>query len=123
MKLNTLKTIESALNDAIMAERAKAEVAKEKLKIALRDALKEPEIGRGKEIPVRRLNEERLNLGEAMLIVRETFSLTESDAVKAECERLFELFRECGRKENEADNRITELSAALKDFSSISWRE
>ena len=123
MKLETLKTIESALNDAIMAERAKAEAAKEKLEIALRDALKEPEIGRGKEIPVRRFNEERLNIGEAMLIVRETFSLTESDEVKAECGRLFELFRECSRKENEVDNRISELMAALKDFSSISWRE
>ena len=123
MKLETLKTIESALNDAIMAERAKAEVAKEKLEIALRDALKEPEIGRGKEIPVRRFNEERLNIGEAMLIVRETFSLTESDAVKAECEHLFELSRERTNKENEAKSRISELRAALKDFSSISWRE
>ena len=123
MKLDTLKTIESALNDAIMAERAKAEVAKEKLEIALRDALKEPEIGRGKEIPVRRFNEERLNIGEAMLIVRETFKLTESDAVKAECEHLFGLFRECARKQNESDNRIAELRAALKEFTSISWRE
>ena len=123
MKLETLKTIESALNDAIMAERAKAEVAKEKLEIALRDALKEPEIGRGKEIPVRRFNEERLNIGEAMLIVRETFSLTESDAVKAECERLFELYRERANKENEAKSRISELRAALKEFTSISWRE
>lgn len=34
MKLKTLKTIESALNDAIMAERAKAEVARENLKNA-----------------------------------------------------------------------------------------
>ena len=123
MKLDTLKTIESALNDAIMAERAKAEVAKEKLEIALRDALKEPEIGRGKEIPVRRFDEERLNIGEAMLIVRETFKLTESDEVKAECGRLFELSRERTNKENEAKSRISELMAALKDFSSISWRE
>lgn len=123
MKLETLKTIESALNDAIWAERAKAEVAKEKLEIALRDALKEPEIGRGKEIPVRRFDEERLNMGEAMLIVRETFKLTESDAVKAECERLFELSRERANKEKEANSRIAELRAALKDFSSISWRE
>ena len=123
MKLETLKTIESALNDAIMAERAKAEVAKEKLEIALRDALKEPEIGRGKEIPVRRCNEERLNIGEAMLIVRETFSLTESDAVKAECEHLVELSRERTDKEHEANSRISELRAALKEFTSISWRE
>ena len=123
MKLETLKTIESALNDAIWAERAKAEVAKEKLEIALRDALKEPEIGRGKEIPVRRFDEERLNMGEAMFIVRETFTLTESDEVKAECERLFELSRERANKEKEANSRISELRAALKDFSSISWRE
>ena len=123
MKLETLKTIESALNDAIMAERAKAEAAKEKLEIALRDALKEPEIGRGKEIPVRRFNEERLNMGEAMLIVRETFSLTESNEVKTECERLFELSRERANKEHEANSRISELRAALKDFSGISWRE
>lgn len=123
MKLETLKTIESALNDAIMAERAKAEVAKEKLEIALRDALKEPEIGRGKEIPVRRFNEERLNIGEAMLIVRETLSLTESNEVKAECARLFELSRERTKKEHEANSRISELRAALREFSSTSWRE
>lgn len=116
MKLETLKTIESALNDAITAERAKAEVAKEKLKIALRDALKEPEIGRGKEIPVRRFNfnEERLSMEEKILIVRETFSLAESDEVKAECERLFELSRERANKEHEADNRLSKLIAALK---------
>ena len=53
MKLDTLKTIESALNDAIRAERAKAEAA----------------------------------------------------------------------KEHEANSRISELRAALKDFISISWRE
>ena len=46
-----------------------------------------------------------------------------SNAVKAECERLFELFREYRRKEKEADNRISELRAALKDFRLISWRE
>ena len=122
MKLETLKTIESALNDAIMAERAKAEVAKEKLEIALRDALKEPEIGRGKKIPTLPYND-RLDLRRAQNIIEETSSLTGRDDVKAECERLFELFRECDRKENEADNRISELMAALKDFSSISWRE
>ena len=114
MKLETLKTTESALNDASTAERAKAEVAKEKLKIALRDALKEPEIGRGKEIPVRRFDEERLNMEEAMLIVRETLSLTESNEVKAECERRFELSRERANKEHEADNRLSKLIAALK---------
>ena len=58
-----------------------------------------------------------------MLIVRETFKLTESDEVKAECERLFELSRERANKEHEANSRISELRAALKDFSSISWRE
>ena len=79
MKLETLKTIESALNDAIMAERAKAKVAREKLDNAIRDALNKPEIGRGRKIPI--------------------------------------------LPYNEADNRISELSAALKDFRSISWRE
>ena len=114
MKLETLKTTESALNDASTAERAKAEVAKEKLKIALRDALKEPEIGRGKEIPVRRFNEERLSMEEKILIVRETLSLAESNEVKAECERRFELSRERANKEHEADNRLSKLIAALK---------
>ena len=123
MKLDTLKTIESALSAAIAAEGAKVEEVKEKLGNALRDALKKPEIGRGKEIPVRRFNKERVDAGAALGIVEETFSLTESEAVKAECERLFEMFRECARKQNEADNRIGELRAALKDFSSISWRE
>lgn len=123
MKLETLKTIESALTGAISAEKAKVDVTREKLENASRDALKKPEIGRGKEIPVRRFNKERVDAGAALSIVEETFALTESDEVKAECERLFELFRECSRKENEADNRISELRAALKDFSSISWRE
>lgn len=123
MKLDTLKTIESALSAAIAAEGAKVEEVKEKLGNALRDALKKPEIGRGKEIPVRRFNKERVDAGAALGIVEETFSLTESEAVKAECERLFEMFRECARKQNEADNRISELRAALKDFSSISWKE
>ena len=66
MKLETLKTIESALNDAIMAEEAK---------------------------------------------------------IAARREHLLGLSIECARKQNEADNRISELRAALKDFSSISWRE
>lgn len=123
MKLETLKTIESALTGAISAENAKVDVAREKLENASRDALKKPEIGRGKEIPVRRFNKERVDAGAALSIVEETFALTESDEVKAECERLFELFRECSLKENEAANRISELRAALKDFSSISWRE
>lgn len=122
MKLDTLKTIESALNDAIMAERAKAEVAKEKLENALRDALSKPEIGMGQKIPTLPYDD-RLDLRRAQDIIEETLSLTGRDDVKAECERLFELFRECGRKENEADNRISELMAALKDFRSISWRE
>lgn len=123
MKLDTLKTIESALNAAIAAEVAKVDVAREKLENASRDALKKPEIGRGKEIPVRRFNKERVDAGAALSIVEETFALTESDEVKAECERLFELYRECAYKQNEADNRTWELRAALKDFSSISWRE
>ena len=123
MKLDTLKTIESALNDAIVAEGAKVEVAKEKLGNALKDALNKPEIGRGEKLPTSSFDENRLNIGRAMEIIEETFNLTESDEIKAECEHLFELFRECARKQNEADNRIGELRAALKDFSSISWRE
>lgn len=76
MKLDTLKTIESALNDAIVAEGIKVEEAREKLANAFRDALKKPEIGRGKEIPVLRFNEERVNIRKAMCIAEETFSLT-----------------------------------------------
>lgn len=123
MRLDTLKTIESALNDAIVAEGAKGEAAREKIDNALRDALSKPEIGRGKEIPTRRFNKERLDAGEALRIVEETFSLTESEEIKTECERLFELFSERARNQKEADSRISELRAALKDFSSISWRE
>lgn len=124
MKLDTLKTIESALNDAIVAEGAKirnwrAQIAE----IELRDALRNPEIGRGKKLPTRPHDEDRLDIGRALCIVKKTLTLTESDAVKAECERLFELFREYRRKEKEADNRISELRAALKDFRLISWRE
>ena len=122
MKLETLKTIESALNDAIMAERAKAEVARKKIENALRDALSKPEIGMGQKIPTLPYDD-RLDLRRAQNIIEETSSLTGRDDVKAECERLFELFRECGRKENEADNRIGELRAALKEITSISWRE
>ena len=66
MKLDALKTIESALNDAIMAEEAK---------------------------------------------------------VEAKREYLLGLSIECAREQNEADNRIAELRAALKEFTSISWRE
>ena len=123
MKLDTLKTIESALSAAIVAEGAKVEVAKEKLGNALKDALNKPEIGRGEKLPTSSFDENRLNIGRALAIIEETSKLTQSDEVKAECERLFELFRECARKQNEADNRIGELRAALKDFSSISWRE
>ena len=123
MKLETLKTIESALNAAIVAEGAKVEVAKEKLGDALKDALNKPEIGRGEKLPTSSFDENRLNIGRAMAIIEETFKLTQRDEIKAECEHLFELFRECARKQNEADNRIGALRAALKDFSSISWRE
>ena len=122
MKLETLKTIESALNALIVAEETKAKVARENLENALRDALSKPEIGMGQKIPTLPYDD-RLDLRRAQNIIEETSSLTGRDDVKAECERLFELFRECGRKENEADNRISELSAALKDFRSISWRE
>lgn len=123
MKLETLKTIESTLNTAIVAEGAKVEVAKEKLEKALRDALNKPEIGRGKKIPTRPYDENRLGIGRALDIIEETFSLTESDEVKAECERLFELFKECTRKQQEADSRTSPLTAALKEIREIDWRE
>ena len=122
MKLETLKTIESALNDAIVAERAKAKAAREKLENALRDALNKPEIGMGQKIPTIPYDD-RLDLRRAQNIIEEASSLTGRDDVKAECERLFGLFRECGRKENEANNRISELRAALKEIRTISWRE
>ena len=122
MKLKTLKTIESALNALIVAEETKAKVAREKLENALRDALSKPEIGMGQKIPTLPYDD-RLDLRRAQNIIEETSSLTGRDDVKAECEHLFELFRECARKENEANNRISELMAALKDFRSISWRE
>ena len=122
MKLETLKTIESALNALIVAEETKAKVAREKLENALRYALNKPEIGMGQKIPTLPYDD-RIDLRCAQNIIEETLSLTGRDDVKAECERLFELFRECGRKENEADNRIAELLAALKDFRNISWRE
>lgn len=122
MKLETLKTIESALNALIVAEETKAKVAREKLENALRDALSKPEIGMGQKIPTLPYDD-RLDLRRAQNIIEETSSLTGRDDVKAECERLFELFRECGHKGHEADNRISELMTALKDFRSISWRE
>ena len=122
MKLDTLKTIESALNALIVAEETKAKVARENLENALRDALSKPEIGMGQKMPTLPYDD-RLDLRRAQDIIEETSSLTGRDDVKAECERPFELFRECGRKENEADNRISELRAALKEFTSISWRE
>ena len=122
MKLETLKTIESALNSLIVAEETKAKVAREKLENALRDALSKPEIGMGQKIPTLPYDD-RLDLRCAQHIIEETSSLTGRDDVKAECERLFGLFRECSRKENEADNRIGELRAALKEITGISWRE
>ena len=122
MKLKTLKTIESALNALIVAEETKIREARAQLEDALRDALNKPEIGMGQKIPTLHYDD-RLDLRCAQSIIEETLSLTGRDDVKAECERLFGLFRECGRKENEADNRTSELRAALKDFSSISWRE
>ena len=122
MKLETLKTIESALNALIVAEETKAKVAREKLENALRDALSKPEIGMGQKIPTLPYDD-RLDLRRAQNIIEETSSLTGRDDVKAECEHLFGLFRECARKQNESDNRIGELRAALKDFSSTSWRE
>lgn len=123
MKLETLKTIESALVDAIMAEEAKVEAAKKKLKNALKDALNKPEIGRGTKLPTRPYDENRLDIGRALCIVKKTLTLTKSDVVKAECERLFKLFSECTNKENAADRRIVELAEALREIKEISWRE
>ena len=122
MKLDTLKTIESALNALIVAEETKAKVARENLENALRDALSKPEIGMGQKMPTLPYDD-RLDLRRAQDIIEEASSLTGRADVKAECKRLFGLFRECGREENEADNRISELRAALKEFTSISWRE
>ena len=122
MKLEVLKTIESALEDAIMAEETKIREARAQLEDALRDALNKPEIGMGQKIPTLPYDD-RLDLRLAQTIIEETSSLTGRDDVKAECEQLFELFRECGRKENEADNRISKLSAAIKEIKTISWRE
>lgn len=122
MKLETLKTIESTLNAAIVAEETKIREARVQLEDALRDALDKPEIGMGRKIPTLPYDD-RLDLRCAQNIIEETSSLTGRDDVKAECERLFELFRECGRKENEADNRLSELRAALKEIRTISWRE
>ena len=122
MKLETLKTIESALNDAIMAEETKIRAARAQLENALRDALNKPEIGMGQKIPTLPYDD-RLDLRRAQNIIEETLSLTGRDDVKAECERLFELSRERANKEKEAKSRISELMAALKDFISTSWRE
>ena len=122
MKLETLKTIESALNTLIVAEETKIREARAQLEDALRDALNKPEIGMGQKIPTLPYDD-RIDLRCAQNIIEETLSLTESDEVKAECERLFELSRERANKEKEANSRISELIAALKDFSSISWKE
>ena len=122
MKLETLKTIESALNALIVAEETKIREARAQLEDALRDALSKPEIGMGEKIPTLPYDD-RLDLRCAQNIIEETSSLTGRDDVKAECERLFELSRERTDKEHEANSRISELRAALKDFSSISWRE
>lgn len=122
MKLETLKTIESALNALIVAEETKIREARVQLEDALRDALNKPEIGRGRKIPTLPYDD-RLDLRCAQNIIEETSSLTGRDDVKAECERLFGLFRECGRDENEADNRLLTLRAALKEIRTISWRE
>ena len=123
MKLETLKTIESALNALIVAEETKIREARVQLEVALRDALNKPEIGRGKKLPTRPYDEDRLDIGRALDNIEETRVRTESDAVKAECERLFELFREYRRKEQEADSHTSELRAAANAIKNISWRE
>lgn len=69
MKLETLKTIESTLNDAIVAEEAKIRNWRAQIEIELRDALRNPEIGRGKEIPIRPYSNGRLDVGAAFRIL------------------------------------------------------
>nr|DAH88392.1 MAG TPA: hypothetical protein [Bacteriophage sp.] len=123
MKLETLKTIESALEDAIMAEEKKIREARAQLGVALRDALETPEIGRGKAIPIRPFSNGRLDVGEALRIIEETVQLTESDEVKEECERLFSLVSQNSGRESEADTRIAKLRAAANAIKNINWRE
>ena len=123
MKLDTLKTIESALNDAIMAEEAKIRNWRAQIEIELRDALRNPEIGRGKEIPIRLYSNGRIDVGAALRIMEETVNTTENDEVKEECKRLFTLFNDNSHKENESDNRIAELRAAANAIKNINWRE
>ena len=123
MKLETLKTIESALNDAIMAEEAKIRNWRAQIEIELRDALRNPESGRGKEIPVRPYSNGRIDVGAALRIMEETVNTTENDEVKKECKRLFTLFNDNSRKENESDNRIAKLREAANAIKNINWRE
>ena len=123
MKLETLKTIESALNDAIMAEEAKIRNWRAQIEVELRDALRNPEIVRGKEIPIRPYSNGRLDVGAALRIIEETVNTTENDEVKEECKRLFTLFNDNSHKENEADNRIAKLRAAANAIKNINWRE
>lgn len=122
MKLETLKTIESALIDAIMAEEAKVEAEKKKLKNALEDALNEPKIVKRGKIPTLPYDF-GLDLRYAQNIIEKTFLLTGRNDVKTERERLFGLLSECANKENAADRRIVELAEALREIKEISWRE
>ena len=123
MKLGTLKTIESALNDAIMAEEAKIRNWRAQIEIELRYALRNPEIGRGKEIPILPYSSGRLDVGTALRIIEETVNTTENDEVKEECKRLFTLFSDNSYKGHEADNRIAELRAAANEIKNINWRK
>jgi hypothetical protein len=123
MKLETLKTIESVLNAAIVAEEAKIRNWRAQIEIELRDALRNPEIRRGKEIPIRPYSNGRLDVGAAFRIIEETVNTTENDEVKEKCKRLFTLFNDNSHKENEADNHIAELRAAANAIKNISWRE
>lgn len=130
MKLKTLKAVESALTGAISAEEAKIKAGRTQLENAFRNALNKPEIGRGKKMPVGiydrdklYFDENRLDIGRALCILKKTLTLTKSDTVKAECERLFKLFSGCANKENTAYRRIVELTEALREIREISWRE
>ena len=120
MKPDVLATIEIELNDAIETEQARIEAAREKFENALKDALNKPEIGRGKKLPTRFFDENRLDIGRALNIVIETQTLTQNGEIRAECELLFELYGECARIEAEAYSRVVWLMKALSEIKAIS---
>lgn len=120
MKLDTLETIEIELNDAIVAEKARIEAARETFENALKDALNKPEIGRGEKIPTYSFDENKLDRERALNIVMETRALTQNGEIMAECELLFGLYGECARIEAEAYSRVVWLMKALSEIKAIS---